>query len=629
MPAAQRDDQRPNREGWTAHWCRGFLHVPGTLLLVWKSAPWQSAALATLTIVSALVPLGIVYVAKRIVDAVVLQSKQDALRWIFFELFLMAVLSGATRGLTLVRSTLGPRLSLDLTAMILEKALTLDLRHFEDSDYHDQLARARREVATRPIAVVTDTFQLVQSLLTLAGYGIVLVRFSGWAVLGLILAAIPATLAELRFSQAGFRLRDRCSLGLRKLVYLEVVLSSEDHVKELRLFGIGKRLLDQYRSIGANIYDEERRLAVKRAAYGFGLSLIATVAYYGCYAAVALAAVAATVSLGTMTLYVMAFRQGQQAFQAVLTATGGMYEDNLYMTNLFRYLGLPARARPLLEGAVANGVASAQESRRRSRPEASPASAARTVELGIRFEGVGYRYPEKSTWALKDVTLTIRKGGSLALVGPNGAGKTTLIKLLTRLYEPTCGSIFLDGRNLQSWPIEELHKRMGVLLQDFNQYQFSARENVALGSIDHFDDDARVARAVSRAGASSLVDELPAGLDTPLGNWFDGVELSGGQWQKLALARAFMREEVDLLVLDEPTAALDPESEHAIFARFGSLARGKTTLLISHRMSTVRMADRIAVFDKGQIIEEGSHTELMARGTRYAQLFALQAHSYS
>jgi ATP-binding cassette subfamily B protein len=228
------------------------------------------------------------------------------------------------------------------------------------------------------------------------------------------------------------------------------------------------------------------------------------------------------------------------------------------------------------------------------------------------------------------VTLTIPKGQSVALVGPNGAGKTTLIKLLTRLYEPTRGSIFLDGRNLRDWPTEDLRRRIGVIFQDFNQYQFSARENIALGSIDHFDDEPRIRRAVAQAGADPVIDELPKGLDTPLGRWFhEGVELSGGQWQKLALARAFMREEADILVLDEPTASLDAEAEHAIFERFRKLARGRTTLLISHRFSTVRMADRILMFEKGRIIEEGSHADLVARGARYARLFSLQAEGYA
>jgi ATP-binding cassette subfamily B protein len=493
--------------------------------------------------------------------------------------------------------------------MILEKALTLDLRHFEDPEFYDQLTRARREASSRPISVVSETFQLLQNTLTLAGYAALLVRFSGLAVLGLVLAAIPATISEMRFSHAAFRLRNWRSPEARKLNYLEYVLANDDHAKEVKLFGLGPSLLGRYKTMGEEFYREDQKLAVKRAGYGFLLSLIATSAYYGCYVVVAVAAASGGMSLGDMTLYIMAFRQGQQAFQSILTAIGGMYEDNLYMSNLFKYLAIATADRP---------------------PPSEPAPVAASETSGIRFEGVGYRYPGQDEWALSDVNLTIPKGQSIALVGPNGAGKTTLIKLLTRLYEPTTGSIFLDGRNLRDWSKEELHARIGVIFQDFNQYQFSARENIGVGSIDYATDDSRVRRAVAQAGAEPVIDDLPKGLDTPLGRWFhEGVELSGGQWQKLALARAFMRESADILVLDEPTASLDAEAEHAVFERFRKLARGRTTLLISHRFSTVRMADRILVFDKGRIIEEGTHADLVAKGARYARLFSLQASGYA
>jgi ATP-binding cassette subfamily B protein len=421
----------------------------------------------------------------------------------------------------------------------------------------------------------------------------------------------------MRFSHAAFRMRNWRSPESRKLNYLEYVLANDDHAKEVKLFGLGPSLLARYRSMGEGFYREDQILAVKRTGYGFLLSLIATGAYYACYALVAIAAASGRMSLGDMTLYIMAFRQGQQSFQSILTAIGGMYEDNLYMSNLFKYLAIP----------TANDE---REPAPSAAPETARATPATNGASEIRFEGVGYRYPGHEDWALSDVTLTIPKGQSIALVGPNGAGKTTLIKLLTRLYEPTKGAIFLDGRNLRDWPKEELFARIGVIFQDFNQYQFTAKENIAVGSIGHADDEARVRRAVLQAGADPVIDDLPKGLETPLGRWFhEGVELSGGQWQKLALARAFMREEADILVLDEPTASLDAEAEHAIFERFRKLARGRTTLLISHRLSTVRMADRILMFEKGRIIEEGTHADLVARGARYARLFALQASGYA
>jgi ATP-binding cassette subfamily B protein len=327
--------------------------------------------------------------------------------------------------------------------------------------------------------------------------------------------------------------------------------------------------------------------------------------FYGCYALIVATTVAGRLSLGDMTLYLVAFRQGQQSFQAILMAAGSMYEDTLYMSNLFDYLAIPTES---------------------SKPKSPVAVAA---EQGIRFEGVGFRYPGAERWALRNINLFIPKGQSLALVGENGAGKTTFIKLLSGLYQPTEGRVRLDGRDLADWDQQALRRRIGVIFQDFNQYHLLLRENIAFGSVEHLRDDLRLARAVDQGGARELVASLGQGLETQLGRWFQGgVDLSGGQWQKVALARAFMRDEADILILDEPTASLDVEAEHAVFQRFRALAHGRTTLLISHRFPTVRMADRIVVLEGGQVIEEGTHAELLAAGARYARLFALQAEGY-
>jgi ATP-binding cassette, subfamily B, bacterial len=583
-----------------------FAHTPRTLRLVWRSSPRGSLALGLLTIAAALLPLGMAYAGKRIMDAVVARSAEDTLRWVLIELGAVGGQALVQRALGLTRSLLGARLGVDINVMILEKAQTLDLRHFEDPEFYDQLTKARREASSRPLSVVTETFTLLQNAITLAGYIALLVRFSGIAVLALIAAAIPATVAEVRFSTTAFRMRNWRSPEARRLNYLEYVLANDDHAKEVKLFGLGPLLLGRFRALGEAFYDEDRKLAIRRAAWAYVLSLLGTGAFYGCYAVMALAAAAGKLSLGDMVLYVMAFRQGQQAFQSILTAIGGMYEDNLYMSNLFRYLAIEAQPVAVL-----------------------PAGTPLDEGAGIVFDDVGFRYPGKEEWALRHVNATIGKNESLALVGHNGAGKTTFIKLLTRLYEPTEGRILLDGRDLKAWEPEALRKRIGVVFQDFNQYQFPVRENVGLGSVEHRDDGARVARAVERGGATEVVAALPAGLETQLGRWFkDGTELSGGQWQKVALARAFMREEADILVLDEPTAALDAEAEHAVFERFRALARDRTTILISHRFPTVRMADRILVLEGGRVIEEGTHEALVAQGGRYAQLFSLQAQGY-
>ncbi|AGP32873.1 ABC transporter ATP-binding protein [Sorangium cellulosum] len=597
-----------------------FAYTPRTLQLVWRSSKAASLALAALTLAAAVLPLGVAYVGKAIMDAVVAREERAALVWVSVELGLVAALALAQRGLSLARQLLGARLSIDIHAMILGKALSLELRHFEDPEFYDQLTRARREASSRPASVVTESFSLVQNLITLAGYAALLVGFSGFAVLALVLAAVPATVAEARFSGAAFRLRNWRSPEARRLNYLEYVLANDGHAKEVKLFGLGPMFLDRYKALAASFYREDSALAVRRAGWSYALSLLGTAAFYGCYAAMAASAAAGRLSLGEMVLYVAAFRQGQQAFQAVLGGIGGMYEHNLYMSNLFQYLSIPTSAPPALPAgeapALPNGGAPA-------------APADRALDRGVRFEGVGYRYPGQSRWALRGIDLHIPSGQSLALVGHNGAGKTTFIKLLTRLYEPTEGRILLDGKDLRAWDLDDLRRRIGVVFQDFNQYQLTLRENVGLGSLDHLGDEPRIARAVSAGGADEVVTAVPGGLDAQLGRWFkDGVELSGGQWQKVALARAFMREQADILVLDEPTAALDAEAEHAVFQRFRSLSKGRTTIVISHRFPTVRMADRIVVLDGGRIVEEGTHDELVARGQRYARMFALQAEGY-
>jgi ATP-binding cassette subfamily B protein len=338
--------------------------------------------------------------------------------------------------------------------------------------------------------------------------------------------------------------------------------------------------------------------------WGWLLSLVSTGAFYAAYAKMAYGAAAGAMTLGAMTLYMVAFRQGQQAFQSMLASLTGMYEDNLYMDNLFAFLAITPS-------------------------DTARADAMRLEEKGIRFDKVSFRYPGRSEWTLHDLDLFIPEGKSLAIVGRNGAGKTTLIKLLTRLYEPTEGRILLDGKPLGAWDRAELFRRIGVIFQNYNRYQLTAKENVGLGSVPEMNDLPAVEEAVELGGATDVVSELKEGLATQLGRWFNnGVDLSGGQWQRLALARAFMRRGADVLVLDEPTAALDAEAEHAVFERFARLTKGRTSILISHRFPTVRMADRIVVVEDGKVVEQGTHEALVAANGRYAQLFALQAQGY-
>lgn len=587
-----------------------FSHTPRTLRLVWKTSPKATFLLAFLTLVAAGVPVVVAYVGKLLIDAVVAGDADLALRYVFIELGVVAGQAMLQRGLSLTRSLLGARLGLTINTLILEKTQTLSLRHFEDPEFYDQLTRARREASIRPISVVSEIFQLIQNGLTLAGYIGLLVSFSGFAVLGLLIAAIPATIVEMRFSGTAFRLRNWRSQDARKQNYLEYVMANDGHAKEVKMLGLGPFLLERFKKQGEIFYQEDRALAMRRAFWAYLLSLLATGAFYGAYASMAIAAALRKMSLGDMTLYIAAFRQGQQAFQSILGALGGMYEDNLYMSNLFQFLELDV---------------SSNEAAQPTTPKNDTPPAVK----GFVLEDLGFRYPGQQSWALRHINLEIPAGRSVAFVGQNGAGKTTLIKLLTRLYKPTEGRILLDGKDLNDWEEEALHRRFAVVFQDFNQYQFTAKENIGLGSLPHKDDSPRIGRAAERGGADELLSSLKEGLDTQLGRWFNGgVSLSGGQWQKIALSRSFMREEADLLILDEPTAALDAESEHIVFERFRKLAKGRTSILISHRFPTVRMADRIFVIEGGELKESGSHEELLGQGGRYAQLFSLQAQGY-
>src|SRR6478609_9635609 len=451
-------------------------HSARALGLVWRSAPGGVVALAVFTIAAAALPPFVAWVGKLIIDAVVAAhaavpgparaaALDRAVRLVALELGAVAAMAGCERVLGLVRQLVGLRLGIDLNVRILEKAEKLSLRHFEDATFYDKLTRARREASTRPLSLIQSNFQVVRHALTLAGYIALLIGFSGWMALAVLIATIPAFIAEARFSGAAFRLRNWRSPDSRRLTYLEYVLGNDEHAKEVKLFGLAPLLLGRYRHLAESFFADDRRLAVRRMAWGYGLSLLSTGVFYGCYATIVAATVRGRLSLGDMTLYLVAFRQGQQSFQAVLAALGGMYEDTLYMSNLFDYFAIETEDRKAI----------------------GPVAVVRAEE-GIRFEGVGFRYPAggdgagggagADKWALRNVDVFVPKGQSLALVGENGAGKTTFIKLLAGLYDPTEGRVLLDGRDVRAWDERELRARIGVIFQDFNEYQLALRENV-------------------------------------------------------------------------------------------------------------------------------------------------------
>jgi len=579
--------------------------------LVWTTSRPLTVTLALLTIVGGILPAVIAYIGQLIVDGVVTAAQsatpdaRDVLSLVGLEALVVIAVAATQRGISASQSLLRGLLGQRVNVMILEKAMTLDLAHFEDSEFYDKLTQARREASSRPLSLVNRTFGLVQNAISLTSYSILLFAFSPWAVAILIAAGLPSFFAEAKFSGDAFRLFRWRSPDTRMQMYLETVIAREDGVKEVKLFQLGPRLLQRYRDIFNRLFIEDRKLTIRRDTWGFLLGLVSTAALYAAYGWIVVTTIMGTITLGAMTMYLVLFRQGQSAVAAILSSVSGMYEDNLYLSNLYEYLEQPV---PTRHGDAVHG------------PE---------PERGLEFENVSFTYAGAKEEALSNISLQIKPGESLALVGENGSGKTTLIKLLTRLYDPTEGRILLDGRDLQEWDVDALRRRVGVIFQDFGRYQFSVGENIGAGDVRHIDDRDRWREAATTGLAAPFIEEMPDSYETQLGRWFKGGrELSGGQWQKIALSRAFMRSDADILVLDEPTAAMDASSEAEVFEHFRKASSSKMTILISHRFSTVRAAAQIVVIHQGKILERGTHESLLAEEGQYAHLFKLQARGY-
>ncbi len=588
-----------------------FRYSRRAIELVWQTSRPLTLVLAAATLIAGLLPAAAAWVGQLIVDGVVAAINADngippRLLWLVaIEGGIMAGIAGAQRAIQIVQSLLRAQLGQRVNVMILEKAQTLQLADFEDSEFYDKLTRARREASSRPLSLVNRTFGLIQNAISLASFAGLLLGFSPWAVAILVAAGLPQFFSEAKFSGDAFRLFRWRSPDTRQQMYLETVLAREDSAKEVKLFQLGPLLLQRYRDIFRRLYREDRRLTLRRDLWGFGLGLIATLAFYATYGWIVMTTVAGRITLGQMTMYLSVFRQGQSAVSASLTAISGMYEDNLYLSNLYEYLEQPITVGT---GEATEGVVPGD---------------------GLRFEAVSFRYPGSEADALRDVSLHLAPGHSIALVGDNGSGKTTLIKLLAGLYAPTAGRIRLDGTDLGDWDSQALRERIGIIFQDFMRYQLPVGENIGAGDVRHFDDESRWQRAARQGLAEPFIEAIPGGYHAQLGRWFrDGRELSGGQWQKIAVARAFMREGADILVLDEPTAAMDAAAEAEIFEHFRTLTHDRMAILISHRFSTVRMADEIIVIEGGRIIERGSHASLLDADGRYARLFRLQAAGY-
>ncbi|MER2195718.1 ABC transporter ATP-binding protein [Methylobacterium brachiatum] len=597
-------------------------YLPALFREIAAASPRLLAASLILRLVAACLPILSLYLAKLILDGIVAEHARPApasglsdwladpgrarLVWLVAAELGLALLSDLTGRLASLTETLIGDLYANAASLrLMTHAASLDLAQFEDSAQQDRLERARRQVSGRT-GLIGTVFGQFQALVTLASLTAGVAAFTPWLVVLIAAALVPALLNEWHFTKAGYRLAWIRSPERRRIDYLRYLGASVETAKEVKLFGLSGYITALYGALAQNLLAENRALATTRARWGFAFASLGTLAYYAAYAVIVWRTVAGAFSIGDLAFLAGAFQRLRGGIEGLLLGLTQISGQAQYLDDFFSFFAI----RPEI------------------RSPAQPVPVPSPIREGLVFEDVGYRYPGTETWALRGLSFAVRAGETVALVGGNGAGKTTIVKLMTRLYDPHEGRVLLDGRPLAAYDLDDLRARVAAIFQDFVRFDLTAGENVAVGRIAAADDRDRIAAAAARGLAAPVIERLPEGYAQPLGKRFaGGVDLSGGEWQKVALSRAYMRE-AEILILDEPTAALDAQAEHDVFARFRELSAGRTTVLISHRFSTVRMADRILVLEGGRLLEEGSHAALMGQGGRYAELFTLQAQGY-
>jgi ATP-binding cassette subfamily B protein len=597
-------------------------NLPPFLKLVWETSPGIAVAEMVLRVTRALLPVVALYVGALIIDEVVRLTRAPSpgstpsawfesgmldhivlLLLIEFALGVASDLLG--RGISLLDSLLAERLSTTTSVRLMEHAATLDLEDFEDSEFQDRLERARTQAAGRT-GLMSQLFGQAQDLVTIASFAAGLAAYAPWLIVLLAVALIPAFLGEMYFNAQTYWLNYNRAPERRELDYVRQVAASADTAKEVKIFGLHTFLIRRYRELATSFFRANRVIAVRRAAWGSVLTALSTIAYYFAYAYIVWRTLHGDFSIGNLTFLSGSFLRLRGLLEQFLTGFSTVAGQAMYLDDFFSFFEIkpeivsPANPRPFPQ---------------------------RILE-GFVFQDVGFRYPGAERWAVRNLTFELRAGEVLALVGENGAGKTTLVKLLARLYDPDEGRVLLDGVDLREYDLFELRRNIGVIFQDYVRFHLSAADNIAVGLIEAREDRARVERAAERSLADEVIAKLPGGYDQLIGRRFKtGVDLSGGEWQKIAIARAYMRD-AQVLILDEPTAALDARAEFEVFQRFKELSAGKTAVLISHRFSSVRMADRIVVLGDGRVEAMGTHAELMQQGGRYKELFELQAAGY-
>jgi ATP-binding cassette, subfamily B, bacterial len=609
------------RQSWRAR-LGALRNLPPFLKLVWRTSPALTLGQSLLRIVRALLPVATLYVGKLIIDEVVLLARSplaaedlrqwiasgmlDRIGWLLALEFGLAVLSDVLgRAVSLLDVLLSERFSNETSLRLMEHAATLDLEDFEDSELQDRLERARRQAAGRS-GLIGQLFSQAQDVVTVASFAAGLLVYAPWLIAFLAIALVPAFIGEAHFNAQSYALNYARTPERRELDYVRQTGASAETAKEVKIFGLNGFLIERYRTLSTSFAEANRRIALRRAGWGSLLSAIGTIAYYVAYAYIVWRTLHREFSIGDLTFLAGSFRRLRNLLENLLLGFSQVAGQALYIDDLFSFFEI--------------------------RPEIVPPSNPRPfpvpIKEGFTFENVGFRYSGAERWAVRGLTFKLHAGEILALVGENGAGKTTLVKLLARLYDPDEGRILLDGHDLREYDLFTIRANIGVIFQDFVRYQFTAADNIAVGRIEARDDRGRIVSAAQRSLADEVIRNLPNGYDQIIGKRFrTGVDVSGGEWQKIAIARAYMRD-AQLLILDEPTAALDARSEFEVFKRFKELSEGKTAVLISHRFSSVRMADRIVVLMDGAVEAMGTHAELLEQGGRYAELFELQAAGY-
>ncbi len=586
--------------------------LPPFFKMIWETSPSMALGNACLRLIKAALPLAMLYLGKLIIDEVIRLSQvggNEDLTYLFSIIgaeFALAVLSDLlARGIALSDSLLGDLFANRTSIRLMEHAGSLDLDQFEDAEFYDKLERARRQTLSRTV-LMSQVLGQIQDLITMLFLAAGVISFAPWLIVLLAVAVFPAFLGETHFNEQSYSLVRGWTPERRELDYLRYTGASDETAKEVKTFGLSGFLIERFRLLSDQFYHANKSISVKRAGWGTFLAAIGSAGYYGAYVFIVYRTISGQLTIGDLTFLAGSFARLRSLLEGVLNKFSSVAEGALYLQDFFDFFNLQPRIK---KPAV-------------TRPFPSP------IQHGFVFENVGFKYQNSDKWAIRHLDFHLKAGEKLALVGENGAGKTTLVKLLARLYDPAEGRILLDGIDLQEFDPEELRKNTGVIFQDFVKFQMTASTNIAVGEIDQRTDQPRIENAASLSLADSVIKELPNKYDQMIGKRFtDGVDLSGGQWQKIALGRAYMRN-AQLLILDEPTAALDARAEHEVFERFAHLTAGKTAVLISHRFSTVRMANRILVLENGTMLEMGTHQELLRKKGRYAELFDLQAAGY-